>query len=159
STTIVGPTTFPAGIAGNPINLGLSDPTADVAEITLQISGMAAGWTLSEGAQNADGSWTVQTSALSALTVKPDTNFVGATVLQGTETWTNADATTGNVLINLNVEAYAPGSPIFALSGEDHLSGGGGNDTFVFAQPIGQDTIDYFYTTSDRIDLIDFASA
>jgi len=56
------------------------------------------------------------------------------------------------------VEAYAPGSPIFALSGDDHLTGAGGNDTFVFAQPIGNDVIYNFNVASDKIDLIGYSS-
>ena len=30
-----------------------------------------------------------------------------------------------------------PGSPIFALSGDDNLTGSSGHDLFVFSQPIG----------------------
>jgi hypothetical protein len=54
-------------------------------------------------------------------------------------------------------EAYAPGSPIFAQSGDDTLTGTGNGDTFVFAQPIGSDTVCNFNTASDQIDLIGFA--
>jgi hypothetical protein len=55
-----------------------------------------------------------------------------------------------------NVEAYAAGSPIFALSGDDHLTGAGANDLFVFAQPIGNDVIYNFNPASDQIDLVGF---
>ena len=55
-----------------------------------------------------------------------------------------------------NVEAYAAGSPIFALSGDDHLSGAGANDLFAFSQPIGIDIIYNFNAASDKIDLIGF---
>ena len=75
-----------------------------------------------------------------------------------TETWTNADGSTGTATIADNVEAYAPGTPIFALSGNDTLTGAGGNDLFVFAQPIGNDTIYNFNAASDKIDLMGFAS-
>ena len=77
-------------------------------------------------------------------------------MLHVTETWTNADGSTGSAVVADNVEAYAPGSPIFALSGDDHLTGGGANDLFVFAQPIGNDTIYNFNTASDKIDLVTF---
>ena len=33
--------------------------------------------------------------------------------------WTNADGTTGITIVADNVEAYAPGNPIFAWSGDD----------------------------------------
>jgi hypothetical protein len=55
-----------------------------------------------------------------------------------------------------NVEAYAPGSPIFAIAGDDHLTGTGTGNFFVFAQPIGDDIIYHFNATSDKIDLVGF---
>ena len=71
-----------------------------------------------------------------------------------TETWTNTDGTTGTAFVSDNVETYAPGSPIFAWSGDDTLTGAGANDVFVFAQPIGNDTIYNFNVASDKIDLV-----
>jgi hypothetical protein len=64
-------------------------------------------------------------------------DFAGALALNVTETWTNTDGTTGIKLITDNLEAYAPGSPVFAWSGDDTLTGSSGQDLFVFAQPIG----------------------
>ena len=55
-----------------------------------------------------------------------------------------------------NVEAYAAGAPIFAISGDDNLSGSSGNDVFALAQPIGNDTIHSFDVAHDRVDLIGF---
>ena len=77
-------------------------------------------------------------------------------MLNVTESWTNADGSTGSAIVADNVEAYAPGSPIFAVSGDDTLTGAGANDEFVFAQPIGNDTIYNFNVASDQIDLIGF---
>ncbi len=57
-----------------------------------------------------------------------------------------------------NVEAYAPGSPIFAWSGDDTLTGASGHDEFVFAQPIGTDAIYNFNAATDKIDLVGFAN-
>ena len=57
-----------------------------------------------------------------------------------------------------NVEAYAPGTPIFALSGNDTLTGASANNEFVFAQPIGNDTIYNFNVSTDKIDLIGFTN-
>ena len=56
------------------------------------------------------------------------------------------------------MEAYAPGAPIFALSGNDTLTGAGGHSEFVLAQPIGDDTIYNFNAATDKIDLIGFAN-
>ena len=74
-----------------------------------------------------------------------------------TETWTNADGTTGIKLITDNLEAYAPGSPVFAWSGDDTLTGSSGQDLFVFSQPIGDDAIYGFNAGDDQIDLIGYA--
>jgi hypothetical protein len=56
-----------------------------------------------------------------------------------------------------NVEAYAPGNPIFAWSGDDTLTGSSGADLFVFSQPIGDDAVFNFGTADDQIDLIGYA--
>jgi hypothetical protein len=147
---------LPAGISESPINLGLSNPGGDPGQvITLTVSGLPSGWTLSEGTNNGDGSWTVQTSDPSSLYVTTAAGFAGAMVLNVSERWTNADGSAGSASVRDNVEAY-PASPIFAVSGDDTLTGGtGGNNEFVFAQPIGNDTI-YNFTTGNTIDLIGF---
>jgi hypothetical protein len=104
-----------------------------------------------------NGTWTVGTYDLSALTVTTAAAYTGAMVLSVTETWTNADGSTGIAVVSDNVEAYAPGSPIFALSGNDTLTGGEGNDLFVFAQTIGHDTVYSFDAAHDQIDLVGYA--
>ncbi|MEH2476841.1 VCBS repeat-containing protein [Nitrobacteraceae bacterium AZCC 2146] len=149
--------THPAGIAGEPINLALTDPSTDPSQtITLTISGMPSDWTPSAGANNSDGSWTVQTNDPSALTITTPAFYVGAMALDVAESWTNADGSTGSAFVSDNVEAYAPGSPIFAWSGDDSLTGSSGDDLFVFSQPIGNDAIYNFNVASDKIDLISF---
>src|SRR5206468_4125045 len=59
----------PAGIAGSPINLSLTNPEDHIGPVTATITGVPSGWGFNEGAANGDGSWTVQTNDLSALTV------------------------------------------------------------------------------------------
>ena len=120
--------------------------------------GVPSGWQLNEGTNLGNGTWTVETTDLSALTVMTTAAYAGAMVLSVTESWTNADGSTGIATIADNVEAYAPGAPIFALSGNDTLTGAGGNDEYVFAQPIGNDTIYNFNAATDKIDLIGFAN-
>jgi hypothetical protein len=75
-----------------------------------------------------------------------------------TESSTLADGTIRSFSFSDNLEAYSAGSPIFALSGDDHLSGAGANDLFVFSQPIGNDIIYNFNAASDKIDLIGFSN-
>jgi hypothetical protein len=149
---------LPAGVAGEPINLGLTDPSGDhVGPITVTIAGVPTDWTLSAGTDNGDGTWTVGTNDISSLAITSPETFTGAIVLSVTETWTNADGTTGTAFVSDNVEAYAPGSPIFAWSGDDTLTASSGSDLIVFAQPIGNDVVHNFDVTSDRIDLIGYA--
>ena len=58
-------------------------------------------------------------------------------VLQVSLSWTASDGTAQTLLVADNAEAFAPGNPIFAWSGDDTLSASSGADTFVFSQ--------YFY--------------
>ena len=158
STLITNTHVKPAGIAGEPINLALSDASPDPSDlITVTISGLLPGWTLNGGTLLSDGFWTVQTTDIQSLTVTSPADFAGALALNVTETWTNADGTTGIKIIADNLEAYAPGSPVFAWSGDDTLTGSSGQDLFVFSQPIGNDAIYSFNASDDQIDLIGYA--
>nr|WP_283813808.1 VCBS domain-containing protein [Bradyrhizobium niftali] len=154
STTIT-----PAGIAGEAINLALADQSIDhLVAVTANVSGIPSGWTLSEGAVNSDGSWTVVTNHIASLAITSPSNYTGALVLDVTETWINADGSAGAAIVADNIEVYAQGSPIFALSGDDNLTGSSGHDLFVFSQPIGHDVIYDFAAASDQIDLIGYAN-
>jgi len=151
-------TNAPAGIAGEPINLGLAEASAnDGALVTVSIPGVPSGWMVNGGTLLSDGTWIVQTTNLSSLTITPPADFTGALVFDVTETWTQADGSTAAILIRSNVEVYSPSSPIFALSDNDYLTGSTGKDLFVFAQPIGIDTIYNFNAVEDQIDLIGYA--
>ncbi len=148
----------PAGVAGSPVNLALANPrAAGGGPVAVTVAGVPSNWSLNQGTNNGNGTWTVATDDLSALTVLTAAAYTGAMLLNVTETWANADGSTGIATIADNIEAYAPGNPIFALAGDDNLTGAGGNDLFVFAQPIGNDTIYDFNAASDRIDLTGFA--
>jgi hypothetical protein len=148
----------PAGIAGSPINLGLTQPSApDGMLVTVSIGNLPAGWTLLDGTQLADGSWTMQTPNVQMLAVATPTNFTGAAVLNITETWIGGDGTTASLMLNDNVEAFAVAAPIFAWSGDDFLTGSSGHDLFVFSQPIGHDVVYSFDAMHDKIDLIGYA--
>ena len=150
---------LPAGASGEAINLALTVPSDTIASpVTLTITGVPAGWTLSEGTHNADGSWTVVTSNPEALSITSPDGYTGALVLHVTETWTNADGSTGTSYVADNVEAYAKGAPIFAWSGsDDTLTASSAADTLVFANKIGIDIVHNFDTAHDKIDLIGFA--
>ena len=150
----------PAGVSGEAINLALTDPSGgEGIPVTVTITGAPSDWSLNAGTNLGNGTWTVQTSDPAALTITPAATFTGAMLLGVTESWTNPDGSTASAFIMDNVEAYALGAPIFAVSSNDTLTGTGGNDLFVFAQPIGRDDIYNFNPASDKIDLISFAHA
>ena len=147
----------PAGVSGQAINLALPDaPGGQTNLVTVTIGGVPSGWSLNGWTKLGDDTWMIQSSNPTTLTVTPSGTFSGAMLLGVTESWSNRDGTVGSAFFGDNIEAYAPGAPVFALSSNDTLSGGSGNDLFVFAQPIGNDTIYNFNIRSDQIDLIGF---
>ncbi|VVP25620.1 hypothetical protein PS900_04082 [Pseudomonas fluorescens] len=149
--------TYPAGVSGEAINLAIADPSAGLSDsFVVTIADVPSNWTLNAGINNGDGTWTVQTSDPGALTVTTPEGFAGAAVLHINMTWTNADGSVGSSYVFNNVEAFAPGTPIFALSADDNLTGSSGADTFVFARPIGNNQIYSFDATADKIDMIGF---
>ena len=155
----VNPSVGPAGVAGSPINLALANPSAaNGAAVTVTITGVPSDWQLNQGTNLGNGTWTVQSDDLTTLTVLTAAAYAGAVELGVTETWTGANGATGLATIADNVETYAAGSPIFAWSGDDTLTGVGGHDEFVFAQSIGSDTIYNFNVATDKIDLLGFAN-
>ncbi|PBJ27884.1 Poly(beta-D-mannuronate) C5 epimerase 7 [Pseudomonas sp. ACN8] len=148
---------LPAGVAGEPVNLALNVPLADISgPVTVTISGVPSGWVFNAGTDNGDGTWTVQTSDPGALTVTTPCEFAGALVLDVNMYWSNDDGSTASAYVFNNIEIYAPGAPIFALSTDDNLTGSSGADTFVFARPIGNNVIYSFDAAADKIDLIGF---
>jgi hypothetical protein len=155
-TSLAGANLAPAGVAGEPIDLALTNPAHHVGLVTVNVSGVPSGWTLSEGTDNHDGTWSIQTQDVSALSITAPESYAGAVSLRISQTWTDSTGGTGLAMITDNVEAYAPGGPVFAISGDDNLSGSSGNDVFVVAQPIGNDTIRRFDAAHDRVDLVEF---
>ena len=147
---------MPAGISGSAIQLGLENLAPQGELMTVTIVDAPNGWTLNGGTLLQDGSWTLQTDDLTALSITTTTDFAGAEALHIRLTWTEADGSAGMAVVKDNVEAYAPGTPIFAWSGDDTLTGSVGADTFVFSQPIGHDVVHSFDTAADVIDLIGY---
>jgi len=149
--------TLPAGVAGSPINLGLSDPAGHVGPVTVTIAGIPAGWTVNGGVDNGHGGWTISTNNVSALSITSPDHYTGAIAVPVTTSWINPDHSIGFAKLTDNVEVFAPGAPILAWSGDDHLTGSSGPNLFVFAQPIGHDTVYSFDASEDQIDLIGYA--
>ena len=86
----------PAGIAGEPINLALTDLSGGQSgPITVTVTGAPSDWSLDQGTDLGGGIWAVQTSDPATLTINTPANFAGAALLNVTESWTNADGSTG----------------------------------------------------------------
>ena len=147
----------PAGVAGEAIDLGLKNPTDYAGTISVSITGVPSGWVLNEGVSDGTGTWTVQTGDVSTLSATAPAAYAGAISLHMSQTWTGSTGGTGLAMISNNVEAYAPGNPIFAISGDDQLTGSSGADLMVFAQPIGTDVVHNFDVAQDVVDLIGFS--
>ena len=147
----------PAGVAGEPINLGLADPSVVGYTATVTIKDLPSDFIVNGGTHNADGTWTVQTTDVASLSVTTPTTFAGAVLLTVTATFVQADGTVSTITLGDNLEAYSSGSPIFAWSDNDFLTGSTANDLFVFGQPIGYDTVYSFDAAHDQIDLIGYA--
>src|SRR5262249_54166741 len=151
-TDTIGITVSPAGISGAPINLGLQSTLSQSVEtLNITVTGMPVDWTLNSGMRLGDGSWVVTTNDASTLTVTTSATYTGALVLSITESWTDSNGNTYTNYVADNVEAYAAGSPIFAISGDDNLTASSGNDLLVFSQPIGHDVVYSFDLTHDQI--------
>src|SRR5262249_29957074 len=108
--------TLPAGVAGSPINLRLSDPAGHLGPVTGPTAGIPAGWTVSGGVDNGHGGWTVQASNVPALSITSPDDYTGAMAFKVTMSWTNADHSSGSASLSDNVEVFAPGAPIVAWS-------------------------------------------
>ena len=148
----------PAGIAGGLIDLALGTPDrSSDSPVHIVISDAPSDWVFSSGTRIGDGTWVIDTSDPASLTVTTPSTFAGAAVLQVSMTWLNADATFGWSVVSDNIEVFSPGSPIFAVSSDDHLTASSAADLFVFAQPIANDMIHSFDAAADSIDLIGFA--
>ncbi|MFL6726999.1 MAG: VCBS domain-containing protein [Sphingomicrobium sp.] len=147
----------PAGAAGSAISLGLTNASGLAANVALDISGLPSGWTLNHGVANADGTWTVDYADLADLSATAPASATEAALLTVSQTWTNADGSIGYAAVDDNLVAYASGTPIFAWSGDDTLSGSADADTFVFSQPIGADTVRGFDASHDIVNLIGYS--
>ncbi|UPK25389.1 VCBS domain-containing protein [Bradyrhizobium sp. 195] len=148
----------PAGVSGQPINLGLTDSPANEGQFaTVTVASMPAGWTLNGGTLLPDGKWTIETTDVSSLTVTSPVSFAGALHLDVTVTRMQPDGSAVIETFADNVEAFAAGSAIIAISGDDYLTASSDSDLLVFSQPIGHDVIYNFEMAHDQIDLIGYA--
>ncbi|MCC4239117.1 Ig-like domain-containing protein [Thalassospira povalilytica] len=131
------------------IDAGLTD-SSEVLSVT--ISGVPDGATLSAGTDNGDGSWTLSPDQLEGLTITPAEDFSGSFDLGVTATSADGEdvaTTTGSITVDVSAVADAPslsvsigkGTPTgggtgggqndFVDNGSSNHQGTGGDDTFV----------------------------
>ncbi|WP_338831730.1 VCBS domain-containing protein [Bradyrhizobium sp. 27S5] len=145
---------FPAGVVGSPMNLGLTTTINPNGLASVTITDVPTTISLNGGTQLDASTWTLQDVDLASVAVT--SQAVGAELLHVTVNWTDPTGAAVTQFIASNLETFNPGSPIFAWSGDDTLTGSSGHDTFVFSQPIGNDVVHNFEVSSDVIDLISY---
>ena len=135
-----------SGFAANqPINLAgviaASLVDTDGSEtLSIQISGVPAGATLSAGTNLGGGVWSLTAAQLAGLTMTPPTDFTGTINLGITATATEtANGSVASTSSTLTLNILANGSNLNGGIGSNSLTGGAGNDTI--AGGTGNDTI------------------
>ncbi len=115
-----GPTlevTAASGFEDSPINLEISPALSDTdgsETLSVVVSNVPEGGSLSAGVDNGDGSWTLSPSELDGLSVTPPSNFSGSFDLEVTAVSTEADGDTASTAATLtvNVEGVADGPSV-----------------------------------------------
>ncbi|WP_271271532.1 tandem-95 repeat protein [Aliamphritea hakodatensis] len=117
------------------ISAGLRDSSET---LTIQISGVPAGATLSAGINNGGGVWTLTQAELEGLMLTPASGFTGDINLTVTATSTESNGSTStateNITVNIaqttNEQAGNQGNNTLNGTGNnDNIDGSGGNDT------------------------------
>jgi Ca2+-binding RTX toxin-like protein len=103
--------------------------------LSVRISGLPPGATLSAGIHNADGTWTLSPADLAGLTLTVDPSVTQDFTIQVAGIATEADGsvaeTVTTVHVDVNPETAEGGVEIVGTSGDDLLVGGAGNDSIL----------------------------
>jgi Ca2+-binding RTX toxin-like protein len=122
-----------SGTEGSPIALDITSALSDVdgsESLSVMVSGVPAGATLSAGVDNGDGSWTLEPGDLDGLAVTPAAGNTEDFTLTVTSTAAEADGDTA--LTSATLDVGVTGTSGVKLSGTnmaDTLVGGTGDDT------------------------------
>src|SRR6185312_15511704 len=120
----------PINLAGT-IAASLTD-TDGSETLSIQISGVPAGATLSAGTNLGGGNWSLTAAQLVGLTMTPPTNFTGTINLGVTATSTEtANGSTASTSGTLTLNILSDGGIINGGTGNDTISGGAGIDSMV----------------------------
>ncbi|MDE1153341.1 MAG: tandem-95 repeat protein [Micavibrio sp.] len=91
------------GLEDTPIHLGITAALTDISEtLSLTVSGVPAGATLSAGVNNGNGTWTLTAADLANLTLTPAQDFNGSLTLHVTATSTQ-DGSSVSTALDLGV--------------------------------------------------------
>ncbi|MBO6512791.1 MAG: tandem-95 repeat protein, partial [Phycisphaerales bacterium] len=109
-----------SGFEDSPIELDISSTLSDTdgsESLSVVISNVPEGASLSAGTDNGDGTWTLQPDQLDGLSVTPPENFSGSFDLeiQSTSTEADGDSATSTSTLTVNVEGVAD-SPLLTVS-------------------------------------------
>ena len=121
-------TSSASGDEDTPIQLGIAAALGDTdgsETLTVTISGVPQGASLSAGTNNGGGSWTLTAAQLNGLLISPSADYSGTVTLQVTATAheSNGGATsslTRNLTVNVNAVADAPNLVTQAASGYEN---------------------------------------
>ncbi|WP_286791519.1 beta strand repeat-containing protein, partial [Thalassospira sp. UBA4513] len=112
-----------SGNEDNAIALNMDAGLTDSSEtLTVTISGVPDGATLSAGADNGDGTWTLSSEQLSGLTISPPEDFSGSFDLGVTATSADGSdvaTTTGSITVDVAGVADAPNLDLSNASGNE----------------------------------------
>ncbi|CAM3485552.1 beta strand repeat-containing protein [Thalassospira profundimaris] len=101
------------------IDAGLTDSSET---LTVTVSGVPGGATLSAGTDNGDGTWTLSSQQLSGLTITPPENFSGSFDLGVTATsadGSDVTTTSGSITVDVAGVADAPALDVSSASGNE----------------------------------------
>jgi Ca2+-binding RTX toxin-like protein len=112
-----------SGNEGGAIALSIDAGLTDSSEtLTVTISGVPDGATLSAGADNGDGTWTLSSEQLDGLTITPPEDFSGSFDLGVTATSADGEdvaITTGSITVDVAGVADAPALDVSSASGNE----------------------------------------
>jgi len=129
-----------SGTEDQAISLDITSALTDTdgsESLSITISGVPSGASLSAGTDNGDGSWTLDSGDLSGLTITPPADSDADFTLNVTATSTDGSdtaSTLGTIDVSVAADADTPtltandATVVAESSGDDTLTGGAGND-------------------------------
>ncbi|MEO5338578.1 MAG: Ig-like domain-containing protein, partial [Magnetospirillum sp. WYHS-4] len=121
--------------------------------LSVSISGLPSGASLSAGTDNGDGTWSLASSQLSGLTVTTPAGFSSNFRLEISATASEGDGDSSTTTGSLDVSFSAAGGNdvLIGGTGDDYMYGNAGDDTFVYRQGDGTDRF-YGGAGTDTVD-------